>query len=90
MSESISQSSSAAARARAGAAEWMVHTVPLLLAAAGPGPAQVRQSAFYGLGVLAQKHAASFRPVSAQAVQALLSLVRPDANRCACQLSWEC
>ena len=59
----------------------MVQTVPVLVAAAGPGPAQVRQAAFYGLGVLAQKHGPTFRPIAAQAVQALLSLVTPDPNR---------
>ena len=59
----------------------MAQTVPVLLSAAGPGPAQVRQAAFYGLGVLAQKHGSTFRPLASQAVQILLSLARPDPNR---------
>ena len=57
----------------------MVHAVPVLLAAAGPGSAQVRQSAAYGLGVLAQLHPSGFTPVAGQAVQALLAML-PPAN----------
>ena len=63
----------------------MVHAVPVLLAAAGPGAAQarqsaqVRQSAAYGLGVLAQLHPSGFTPVAGQAVQALLSML-PTSN----------
>ena len=57
----------------------MADTVPVLLAAAGPGPAQVRQSAVYGLGVLAQHHPSGFTPVAGQAVQALLAMLGSGA-----------